>query len=121
MNPIQTTFEIKNRNFRSADPGWPVPGRNHYIWGFTAGQPFYWHRLGQFLCRQSTKRFETLTPLMEGLLSYLTVPDLEKLAEEIDALCEAEVRLVMTVINRGFLTELRVDFVDVRPDRMERF
>lgn len=45
--------------------------------------------------------------VMEGLLPYLEVSDVEALAEEINELCEGKVSLVMTVINDGFLRELK--------------
>lgn len=54
--------------------------------------------------------FDTRAPtivVMEGLLPYLYVKDVEELAEEINILVKAKVRLVMTVINDGFYRELR--------------
>lgn len=45
--------------------------------------------------------------VMEGLLPYLEVTDVQALAEEINELCEGDVQLVMTVINDGFLRELK--------------
>jgi methyltransferase (TIGR00027 family) len=45
--------------------------------------------------------------IMEGVLPYLTVQENEELVEEINELCQGKVRLIMTVINNGFLHELK--------------
>jgi len=45
--------------------------------------------------------------VMEGLLPYLTLEDISDLAQEIDELCQDRVQIVMTVINKGFLSEIK--------------
>lgn len=44
--------------------------------------------------------------VMEGMLPYLEYSDVEQLAEELNELAEGKVRIVMTMINEGFLQEL---------------